>query len=264
LTAGVDVQRDRLEASIIGWGPGHESWIVEWRVLPGDPESPAVWQELDQLLLEEWPTEEGGRASVAMLAVDSGFATQAVYNWVRGKDPARVIAVRGRAGLRMILAPPRAVDVHRSGKSVKFRGAKVWEVGVDVVKGELYGWLRQQPPTDPQDPYPPGFVHFPAGLPDEYYQQLTAEHRVERRRKDNRTFYEWKKVRERNEALDTFVYGRAALYHLGAHRWTPERWQALGGMARVPAAPGGIQGAGRRRTRRGGGLFNRGDARGDD
>jgi phage terminase large subunit GpA-like protein len=43
VTAGVDVQRDRLEASIWAWGQDRRSWLVEHRVLAGNPFDAAVW-----------------------------------------------------------------------------------------------------------------------------------------------------------------------------------------------------------------------------
>ena len=38
LTCGVDVQADRLELELVGWGRGEESWSIEYRVIPGDPD----------------------------------------------------------------------------------------------------------------------------------------------------------------------------------------------------------------------------------
>ena len=38
---------------------------------------------------------------------------------------------------------------------------------------------------------------------------------------------EWQKLRERNEALDTRVYARAAAWIAGADRWSEARWADL-------------------------------------
>jgi phage terminase large subunit GpA-like protein len=38
---------------------------------------------------------------------------------------------------------------------------------------------------------------------------------------------EWQKLRERNEALDTRVYARAAAWIAGADRWPEARWADL-------------------------------------
>ncbi|GFR06860.1 phage tail protein [Trichonephila clavata] len=37
LTAGVDVQKDRLEAEIVAWGRNRESWSIDYQVFEGDP-----------------------------------------------------------------------------------------------------------------------------------------------------------------------------------------------------------------------------------
>ncbi|MCH7948394.1 MAG: phage terminase large subunit family protein, partial [candidate division Zixibacteria bacterium] len=36
LTAGVDIQKDRIEVELCGWGIGFESWAVEYQILYGD------------------------------------------------------------------------------------------------------------------------------------------------------------------------------------------------------------------------------------
>lgn len=78
LTAGVDVQKDRLEISVWAWGREKESWLVEHRVLDGDTARPEVWKKLDTMLAESWPHESGYDLPVRRVAVDSGFATQEV------------------------------------------------------------------------------------------------------------------------------------------------------------------------------------------
>ena len=37
LTAGVDVQGDRLECSIWAWGKDMQSWLIQYEVILGDP-----------------------------------------------------------------------------------------------------------------------------------------------------------------------------------------------------------------------------------
>jgi phage terminase large subunit GpA-like protein len=50
VTCGVDVQADRLEVELVGWGRSEESWSIAYRVIPGDPTGAAVWAELDEYL----------------------------------------------------------------------------------------------------------------------------------------------------------------------------------------------------------------------
>lgn len=44
---------------------------------------------------------------------------------------------------------------------------------------------------------------------------------------------EWQKMRERNEALDTRVYARAAAWIMGADRWDEATWRRLEAQAGV-------------------------------
>ncbi len=229
LTAGVDVQKDRLEIEIVAWGRDRESWSVDYRVLAGDPVKPDVWTALDELLAEAFPHDSGTNLAILKLAIDTGYATQEVYDWVRRQSPDRVIAIKGVDRLGAAIGTPSHMDIMNSGKR-KRRGLMVWPVGASFCKSELYGCLRKDRPTDEQlvlgEKYPAGFCHFPKHG-EEYFKQLTAERLVTV--KDRRGFphREWRKLRERNEALDCRVYARAAASAVGIDRFTEVIWQKL-------------------------------------
>src|SRR5690606_27703454 len=164
LTAGVDVQKDRLEVEIVAWGCDRESWSVDYRVLQGDPVKPEVWKELDGILAESFPHESGADLPILKLAIDTGYATQEVYDWVRRQSQDRVLAVKGVERLGAAVGTPSHMDVTSQGKR-KRRGLLVWPVGSSFCKSELYGSLRKDRPTDEQlqagEQHPPGFCHFP-------------------------------------------------------------------------------------------------------
>ncbi|MGO8841601.1 MAG: terminase gpA endonuclease subunit [Methyloceanibacter sp.] len=44
VTAGVDVQDDRIEVELVGFGLGDESWSLDYRVLYGDPSGRELWE----------------------------------------------------------------------------------------------------------------------------------------------------------------------------------------------------------------------------
>ena len=46
LTAGADVQKDRIEVDVWAWGRGLESWLVDHIVIEGGPEHAETWDEL--------------------------------------------------------------------------------------------------------------------------------------------------------------------------------------------------------------------------
>src|SRR5690606_3166754 len=85
LTAGADVQRDRIEIDVWGWGENLESWLVDHVVLEGDTAREEVWGDLTEFLGETWPHAGGARMALARLAIDTGdgATTDAVYTWCR-------------------------------------------------------------------------------------------------------------------------------------------------------------------------------------
>ena len=96
-------------------------------------------------------------------------------------------------------------------------------MATELLKSELYGCLRLDKPTDESgEPHPPGYCHFPM-LGEEFFRQLTAEHLVTREVKGySKT--EWVRIRERNEALDTRIYARAAASICGIDRFNESHW----------------------------------------
>jgi phage terminase large subunit GpA-like protein len=210
LTAGVDVQDDRLAVVIVAWGRGEESWRVYWGELYGDPSQPGgVWAQLDDLLTRGYEHESGALLHVTGAAVDSGHHTHHVYNYCRSRAP-RVVAVKGMGQLgRPIITRPSAQDVQYKGTIIK-NGVMLWPVGTDGAKRQIYHRLKITEPG-------PGCMHFPIGLPEEYYEQLTAEKLVPRA-KHGVPYTEWIQLRTRNEAIDCEVYAYAAAIRAGMGR----------------------------------------------
>lgn len=219
LTCGVDVQRDRWVYEVVGWsGREKESWSIDAGVIPGDTSNDEHWLRLDELLSRTFESP-AGPMQILMLAIDSGFNTQTVYNWGRRHERNRVVAVKGVSTQRQLISSPTPVDIKLNGKRLA-RGYKVWPLGVDVAKGELYGWLRLPGPVDGA-PHPPGFCHFPEHGPD-YFKQLTGEHLVSSVKKNGFTSHEWQLIPGReNHWLDCRVYARAAAAILGVDRMAP-------------------------------------------
>lgn len=222
LTAGVDVQQDRIELEVIGWGPNLEHWSVDYQIIPGDTAGDEVWELLTRQVRMEYPTEDGMLLPIRMTAIDTGYRTQEVYRWVKSQQAIRVMAVKGRDNQATILSTPSTVEVSYRGKKLR-GGVKVWPVGVSVAKSELYGWLRRKKPADLSEGYPYGWCHFP-GYAEEYFKQKCAEQMVTRIVRGYQR-YQWEKTRDRNEALDTHIYNRAACMAVGADRWDDQRWE---------------------------------------
>lgn len=233
LTAGVDVQKDRLVYEVVGWGREKRSWSVDVGVLPGDTAdltAKGPWGQLEALLNRTYPHASGVELGIQMLAVDSGAFTQTVYAWARTKPMNRVMAVKGFQAQRVLVAAPSSVEITVRGRKLK-RGYKVWPVGTDVAKTELYGWLSLQAPTDEERQAgavdPPGYCRFPEHGED-YFKQLTAEQLVKTRTRKGYVVMTWEPIPGReNHQLDCRNYARAAAAIVGIDRFTPSDWQQL-------------------------------------
>lgn len=223
LTCGVDVQKDRIELEIVGWGVGKESWSIDYRVIPGNTDvlKSGPWIQLDKVLNETWTASDGRHLQIRVLAVDSGYNTSFVYSWARKYSSSRVMVVKGSDTLQNILGIPKLQDINAKGDKIKRRSVRVWPIGVSFLKSEIYGFLNLDGATD-DGIYPPGFCHFPQ-YEENYFKMLTAEQLMKKTVKGKTTFT-WEQIRERNEALDCRNYARAAASMMGLDRFTDQDW----------------------------------------
>ncbi len=221
LTAGVDIQKDRIEMEVTGWCRNRESYLVDYQVIDGDTEKDDVWEKLEESISYLYRHESGGELPIKLTAIDSGYRTQIVYGFVKRMGSMRVRAIKGNPNLSIPIGMPSAVDVTIGGRKMR-RGLKLWPVGINVLKSELYAFLRKEIPVGGE--YPKGFCHFPE-LDQEYFKQLTAEQLVATTDKNNYTKYEWTKSRARNEALDCRVYSTFCSIALGILRFEEKHWK---------------------------------------
>ncbi len=124
LTAGADVQKDRIEIDVWAWGRGLESWLVDHVVIDGGPGDSACWQKLTDLLVRTWTHASGQHLTIAKLAIDTGYETSAVYGWARQVGFAQVAPVKGLEGFNRAspVTGPTYVDATIGGKRLR-RGA---------------------------------------------------------------------------------------------------------------------------------------------
>ena len=244
LTVGVDVQQDRIEVLVKGWGRDKQSWDIDRRVIAaGDTANldDEAWQELTEMLDETWPRANGVHMAPRRFLIDEGFNTQEVRTWARQVRDVRVMVCKGSDRLATIVGTPTSVDINRRGKRIS-RGMQVWPVGVSLAKTELYRWLQMSKPTDEDlaagGSFPPGYCHHPQ-WDEEYFRQLCAEQRVTKVGRGGYAVSEWQKLRERNEILDLTVYARAGAYQLGVDRWSDGAWDKLEDELSGPVEPGG-------------------------
>jgi phage terminase large subunit GpA-like protein len=240
IIGAVDVQRDRLELHVWGFGAGLESWAIDRVIAYGRADDPEPWREIEEAMERTYRHPSGVKMKIDLLAVDTGDQSTAVYTWIATQDQARVMAVKGRRGYdaNSPVATPTYVALGRRKKAIRLR-----TITVDVFKAELYRFLALKRPTDEEIEeagYPGGYVHIPDHFDAEWCKQLTAE----RRTRNKFGKFQWVQERDRNEALDCRVYARAALWTMGVAAWSPERWERererrglAASTAPVPAAP---------------------------
>jgi phage terminase large subunit GpA-like protein len=232
ITAGADVQADRIEVEIVGWMPGKKSQHIDYRVLIGDTAKQDVWDQLNKIVGEVWKRQDGQYLPLRLMAVDSGYNSATVYAWARKHGFTRVIPIKGQDALENYFAPPRSVDTTKHGK--KIGKQKIWHVGSSFIKAETYGFLRQSKDHE-TDTTPDGYCYFPK-RDTFYFKGLTAESIQLVRNKRGFIKRVWVKNYERNEPLDCRVYARAAAAVIGMDRWSYDRWQREIKMA-VTTAP---------------------------
>lgn len=202
LTAGVDVQQDRLECEVVGWARGEESWSIEYHSLMGNPIDPDVWLRLDALLMAPRRGRDGQSMFVAAAAVDTGNWSKHVYDFATPRHARRVWAIKG-SSTRGAPLWPRRPSRPRPGRP------PLYVIGTDAAKEIIVARLALEEPG-------PGYCHFPTGRDLDYYSMLTAERPV-RRFVKGVAIREWvKATHARNEALDCRVYALAALHGLRA------------------------------------------------
>lgn len=201
LVGSVDVQGDRLEAAVKGFGAAEESWLIAYHQEFGDPALDATFLALDQFLSRGFLHESGRIMHVACVAVDvhGGHADQ-VYKFCKARLSRRYFAVRGGndSGKPLVGRPTR---------NNRYR-AELFTLCVNTGKSTVYSRLQIARPG-------PGYMHFPDWIDEEYSAQLTAEKGIRKDVPGRGAKVVWTKIRERNEALDLEVYCLAALQILG-------------------------------------------------
>jgi phage terminase large subunit GpA-like protein len=220
LSAGVDVQQGdknkngRLEVQVIGFGEDEEAWPLHYEVIPGDPEHPSTWRQLDHFLESHRAMTANGRELIIeRCAIDTGHAADAVYSFAQprsirvvGGQTQRVVAVKGIKGIGLpVMNLPRKSGVKKT---------RLWLVSTNTAKLWIYGQLAKVTKGQP-------VIHFPNDrapmFTEEYFRQLTSEPTQERF-KNGLYYTEFLEPTGPNEALDTFVYAFAGL-KLAVPQW---------------------------------------------
>lgn len=209
LTAGVDVQADRAVVEVVGWGPGEESWSIEYLDVHGDPSvDPAVggviWEGLDAVLEREYTHADGRPIRISAACIDTGHHAINVYGFVKPRQRRRIWGVKGKQGDGSRFWP-RNPTRHNKGR------IDLYVLDTTAGKDAVYARLRIAEPG-------PGYCHFPRSATPSYFAELTAERRTVRYARGHKVSVYTCPHGRRNEALDVRVYAYAALQGLRSAR----------------------------------------------
>lgn len=209
LVAACDVQDDRLEAAILGYGIGEECWWIEYRVIMGDPDIPtgeprSPWDGLDDFFMSAFDHPSGTKLRVECALVDMGHKPRAVLRFTKPRQFRRIYACAGsKTPWAPLLSRPKKSTIKR---------ATTFIVGGDTAKEILFTRLGVEQPG-------PRYIHFPKGrgFDEEFYAGLVAERLQEHTEDGIVTKRQWVKIRQRNEPLDIGVYALGALEKLNVN-----------------------------------------------
>lgn len=201
LVLGTDVQDDRLECLVVGFGPGEESWLVDRLTLPGDTSQPEPWRMHDEVLDRTYQHTSGARLGIQATCIDSaGHRTAMVYDYCARHAARRVYATIGRDGQRPIVSSPSEKHWGRNPRPVR-----LYTVGVDAAKALIVDRMKLLEKGR-------GYIHISrADWADEEMAAQFASERLTTRWTKGVPHTYWKKIRARNEMLDCFVLALAAL-----------------------------------------------------
>ena len=205
ITIGVDVQDDRIEFEITGWGAGEESWAIEYVRLYGDLSRQGIWDALGEMLRKSYTRQDGTIMSAAQVCIDSGgHFTDEVYAFCRKQGADWAIPIKGSS----IAGKPIATFPKTKNK----KGVYLTQVGTDTAKELIYQRYRILEPGK-------GYCHWPVKdcFDEDYFRQATAEEKL-KKFKNGIPYFVWDAKGRRNEALDCRVYSLTAIRILQQHR----------------------------------------------
>lgn len=239
LTAAVDVQDNRLEYEICGWGKGEECWGIKKGIILGVPENQEVWAALDEQLDREYRFKNGTGLIVPRTFIDSGgHYTKEVYAYSLRRLARQCFAVKGAstAGVPII---------HKYAKVTTVRGRTIPLVLIGTDSGKQYVMDRLSIsvpgpkyfhfPLDKQENEAVSEILWNRGYDDIYFRGLIAEQKVARK-KNGRVVWQWENIAKdkRNEPLDLRVYNLACLHSMNVDWEQLEQLVNSGNMNEKP------------------------------
>lgn len=208
VTAGVDIQDDRIEVQYVGHDRSGGITVLDYTIYRGDMAAPDIYLDMGRDILEARFQCGTRELPVLNACIDTqGHHTANVHKFiVSNKKSGIFVGINGNGSATYEIA-----DKPGTYKGVK--DSVFYSIGTNVLKQKIFTAIRNY---DQERGY--FRIWSEARLPREYAQQLTAEKMEVRRANglDRIVFTNEKK--RRNEALDTLVYALAARSYVKTHR----------------------------------------------
>jgi len=246
LTAGVDVQGDRIALLVVGWGRGEECWVVYWGEIYGNPvdHNDEVWAELERMLFRPYRHASGAEMHAEATSIDAGDGntSDAVYWFCRQHRYRGVMAIRG-VETGEIYRQPRPIDPSRKLSKAARYGLQVYPVGTEKAKDLLIGFSEHGGRLQLSERRPdgalvtgsgPGRVHWSREIRGDFYKQVTAEIKAPMKGRPRGKLYWQVKQGWRNEGLDCLVYNVHASRKLRFNLYTEAQWMLREQKLRQP------------------------------
>ena len=201
-----DVQGDHTESMVWGVGVDGEAWLLLYQKIYGDimkRGKGSIWEKVDQLYFADWRRKDGVKVPMLRHFVDSGYKSQIVYNYTRGRENKFGIwAVKGKGGYGVSLLP-------KSYTWQDFGRTKMIGLGSNAGKHQIYQMLKINDEG-------PNYVHFAQDYcDDEFFKQFEAERPVKKYTGlISYIVYEKPKRSTHNEVVDLMYYCYAAVQHV--------------------------------------------------
>jgi phage terminase large subunit GpA-like protein len=215
VTLAADIQADRIEAALVGWGKDKESWALNYWVFPGTTEETGsrCWRELEAVIDRDYTRADGVALGHPIVSfIDAGYL-QAQVNAFCAQF---VYSPRQVDGVYPVIGKENQAEIYKAHRNDI--ETPLLSLHDQRLKKELYSYLKREPPAKGAA-YPYGYVHFPRTYGRSWYEQLTAEdYYVDRDSKGRERRVIDNRKQRRNEALDCVKMNLGAL-HFMCLRW---------------------------------------------
>lgn len=219
ITTATDVQKNRLETVLMGWGKrgrhiafAHRVFLLSPQEAMTDTENSAWMKYTNEIVYGSFVREDGITLTPTANAIDTGYLTDTVNTWYEKYGNTTIMPVKGEVkGFTPGEVTP--IQKYRNNRTIVY-----YQVPVENIKFNVYGSLTKE--------IEDGYEKFEPcnDYSREWWEQLCAE---SLKWNANTKRYEWMKDRDRNEILDCFVYNYGAYYYLKLNGLTDDEWEVI-------------------------------------